>query len=233
LDKPGFVDLRGLRRYLPAVGLALVLHVALLAPLRFSETGAATVAAPPSMVVRILAAHASAERLAPDVQAALQPVMPLPRVGETAPLGQSPATSRRPAAPDAADPVAAIDSSGIAKPVQRPPGLAPAPNYRNSGMLDPGPQPLHDITPEYPVRAGQQQGVVVLRLLINEQGLVDNVAVLRSEPKGFFEESALEAYGQARFSPGMLLGLPVKSQMLIEVVFATENRGASVSGRTY
>ena len=73
----------------------------------------------------------------------------------------------------------------------------------------------------------------MLRLLINERGLVDNAAVVRSEPRGFFEESALEAFNSARFSPGLLLGLPVKSQVTIEVEFMPINRGAGVSGRTY
>ena len=102
-----------------------------------------------------------------------------------------------------------------------------------SGKLDPGPRPLHDIEPVYPPRAGQQQGTVVLRLLINEQGIVDNVAVVRASPTGFFEESAMEAFGAARFSPGLLLGVPVKSQVTIEVDFTPINRGAGVSGRTY
>jgi periplasmic protein TonB len=111
--------------------------------------------------------------------------------------------------------------------------LPAAPQYRAAGSLDPGPKPLSDINPDYPTRAGQQQGIVVLRLLINEQGVVDNVAVVRASPAGYFEESALEAFGKALFSPGKLLGLAVKSQITIEVEFMPINRGATVSGRTY
>jgi periplasmic protein TonB len=114
-----------------------------------------------------------------------------------------------------------------------PGALPPAPSYFAAGSLDPGPKPLSDINPDYPARAGQQQGVVVLRLLINEQGVVDNVAVVRATPLGYFEESALEAFGKALFSPGKLLGVSVKSQITIEVEFMPINRGATVSGRTY
>ena len=71
------------------------------------------------------------------------------------------------------------------------------------------------------------------RLLINEFGVVDQAAVVRSVPKGLFEKSALEAFAAARFSPGMLMGLPVKSQVTIEVEFAPFNRGANVTDRTY
>ena len=114
-----------------------------------------------------------------------------------------------------------------------PGGLPPAPSYLSAGALDPGPKPLSDINPDYPARAGQQQGVVVLRLLINEKGVVDNVAVVRASPAGYFEESALDAFGKALFSPGKLLGVTVKSQITIEVEFMPINRGATVSGRTY
>lgn len=116
---------------------------------------------------------------------------------------------------------------------QAEPGLPLAPAYLSGGRLDPGPRPLQDVEPAFPDEAGQQHGIVVLRLLINESGVVDQVAVVRSAPKGLFEQSALEAFAAARFSPGMLLGFPVKSQVTIEVEFAPFNRGANVTDRTY
>ena len=116
---------------------------------------------------------------------------------------------------------------------QAEPGLPPAPAYLSGGQLDPGPRPLKDVEPAFPDEAGLQHGIVVLRLLINEFGVVDQAAVVRSAPKGLFEKSALEAFAAARFSPGMLLGLPVKSQVTIEVEFAPFNRGANVTDRTY
>ena len=73
----------------------------------------------------------------------------------------------------------------------------------------------------------------MLRLLINELGIVDETAVVRSSPPGLFEKSAVDAFSVARFSPGMLLGLPVKSQVTIEVEFVPYNRGANVTDRTY
>ena len=123
--------------------------------------------------------------------------------------------------------------AGVATPRVPSNELPVAPQYRAAGTLDPGPKPLSDIDPDYPARAGQQQGTVVLRLLINEHGVVDNVAVVRATPVGFFEESALEAFGKALFSPGRFLGVAVKSQITVEVEFMPINRGATVSGRTY
>ena len=112
------------------------------------------------------------------------------------------------------------------------PGLPPAPDYFAAGRLDPGPRPLDEVNPLYPDEAKQQEGSVVLRLLINESGAVDNVAVVRAYPAGLFEASALEAFGKAKFSPGKMLGVAVKSQITIEVMFTPINRG-KVSGRSY
>ena len=114
-----------------------------------------------------------------------------------------------------------------------PAALAPAPAYLFGSRLDPGPQPLHDIEPVFPAEAGQQEGTVVLRLLIGESGNVDDVAVVRSEPKGVFESAALAAFGAARFSPGRVFGVAVKSQVTIEVSFTPINRGATVTGQSY
>lgn len=108
----------------------------------------------------------------------------------------------------------------------------PPSDYRAVG-LDPPPRPLNDIEPEYPLTQGLREGVVVLRLLINEKGIVDEAIVVRSFPPGVFDSSAVVAFGSAKFSPGMFLGLPVKSQLTVEVEFMPTNRGAAVSGRGY
>ena len=104
--------------------------------------------------------------------------------------------------------------------------------YRSVG-LDPPPRPLHDIEPEYPLQGGVREGSVVLRLLINEKGIVDEAIVLRSFPPRVFDSSAVLAFSSAKFSPGMFLGIPVKAQLTVEVEFMPTNRGPTVSGRNY
>ena len=126
-----------------------------------------------------------------------------------------PAPSVRPASPDV------------------PPALPPAPDYLMGATLDPGPQPIGDIEPQYPETANLQEGTVVIRVLISDAGRVDNVAVVRAEPRGLFEEAALEAFGKARFAPARVSGQAVKSQMTVEVHFLPINRGARISGRGY
>lgn len=113
------------------------------------------------------------------------------------------------------------------------PALPPAPAYLLGSSLDVGPQPMGEIEPEYPDSANLQEGKVVVRVLISDSGSVDNVAVVRSAPAGLFDQSALEAFGKAQFSPGRSAGVPVKSQITVEVHFLPINRGSRISGRGY
>jgi protein TonB len=89
---------------------------------------------------------------------------------------------------------------------------------------------LTDIDPVYPAEAGGLEGTVVLRLLISQTGAVESADVVRSQPAGLFDRSAVEAFSAARFSPGYLNGIAVKSQFTLEVHYTPTNRGGSVGG---
>jgi len=78
-------------------------------------------------------------------------------------------------------------------------------------------QVANRVDPVYPPDAGLTEGTVVLRLLIGKTGTVDDVTVVRAAPRGVFERAAVAAFAAARFAPGRLLGLPVKSQVTFEV----------------
>ena len=232
----------GRLRVLVAAALALGLHATLLFSIRPTLIGSAARDAPPTMFVRILtqdaatmatASQAPAAPALPTATAAPLAVEPSPTTGT--PTGDRP-TDAVPAAAGTASTVITAKTPPI--PASQPsqavqPGLPPAPTYLAAGRLDPGPRPLEDVEPVYPEEAQLQEGSVVLRLLINEAGTVDNVAVVRAYPTGLFERSALEAFGSAKFSPGKMLGVAVKSQITIEVMFTPINRGARVSGRSY
>jgi periplasmic protein TonB len=244
------------------VALAIGLHLALLISVQITSSKSAVSnaawAAPAVMVVRSIDAPSlvTATAAATATPLAAEPAVPAAAApSESLAVLTSPSTviDARSSAPLVQATTAAASKSATAdiptvaaaSLVPAPPSkaeaptgtasepLPAAPQYRAAGSLDPGPKPLSDINPDYPARAGQQQGVVVLRLLINEHGVVDNVAVVRAMPAGYFEASALEAFGKALFSPGRLLGVAVKSQITIEVEFMPINRGATVSGRTY
>ena len=100
-------------------------------------------------------------------------------------------------------------------------------------LLSVGPRPLEDIEPKYPDAAELRTGKVALRLLIGDTGHVDDVAVVRANPPGVFDASAMEAFAKARFSPGLAGGIAVKSQITVEVEFVPLNRLSRISGRSY
>ncbi len=222
----------GRLRVLVAGVLALGLHALLLAPSRPMLIGSAVQEAAPAMIVRML----TRETVSTASSAAPLPVAPEalpPPVGAQATRGRGVEVVSAPSVM-ASGVVAKSPPTAVARllaPLPEP-GLPPAPDYFAGGQLDPGPRPLEDVDPTYPEEAKQQEGSVVLRLLINEAGRVDNAAVVRAYPAGLFERSALEAFGKAKFSPGRMLGVAVKSQITIEVMFTPTNRGR-VSGRSY
>lgn len=152
------------------------------------------------------------------------------------PVPVDPVPPVTPAVPTAAPKPAPVPDAGrpvdVVAPTPQPSAssrtLAPAPGYHTSQGLNPPPQFLNEIEPQYPAGAALLEGSVVLRFLISASGEVEDVAVVRSTPPGIFEEAALRAYSKARFSPGYLLGIPVRSQKTIEVLFTPINRGGGV-----
>ena len=162
-----------------------------------------------------------------DREAAVSRPLPPPAVPTPAPVAvPEPSQASRPiAAPSASPPVT------DATPIAAPP--APTLTYHGSMGLDPPPRPLSDIEQVVPEAAGSRGGTVVLRLFINEQGTVDKAEVLRSTPPGLFDATALEAASHARFSPGYLAGVPVKSHVTFEVKYRALSSGAESAGRTY
>jgi periplasmic protein TonB len=230
----------GWRRVLVAGALAMALHAAVLLPARLTLVGSALPDTAPTatMTVRLLSQQTPAAAVPVSEPAAALPAAPELVQPPVAARGSDARSSAVAAASPAASAVFAKpahnapDVVAPAAPTPAAPTLPPAPDYFAGGRLDPGPRPLEDVNPAYPEEAKQQEGSVVLRLLINEAGTVDNAAVVRAYPAGLFEESALEAFGKAKFSPGQMFGVAVKSQITIEVMFTPINRG-KVSGRSY
>jgi TonB family protein len=228
----------GAVRLLVAGALAVCLHALLLAPGQLTLISSAVRSAPPAMVVRLLTPEAMgrASSVAPPtepIEAVPAPIVAMATAGHGVDLGSAPSMVASGVAAKSSPAASAASLAPLPEPEPAPePGLPAAPDYFAGGRLDPGPRPLEDVDPAYPEEAKQQEGSVVLRLLINEGGTVDNVAVVRAYPAGLFERSALEAFGRAKFSPGRMLGVAVKSQITIEVMFAPINRG-KVSGRSY
>lgn len=75
--------------------------------------------------------------------------------------------------------------------------------------------------PEMARRAGIE-GRVTVQFIVNEEGKVENPRVIRGIGGGC-DEAALEAVKQAKFSPGMQRGRPVRVQYSLPIVFRLQN----------
>jgi len=116
---------------------------------------------------------------------------------------------RRAARPDLASRHAEASSSGIAVP----------PRYIPAEELDERPLIRTQVQPAFPPDAPVASGRVLLRLLINEAGAVDEAVAVQSDPPGVFDEAAVDAFASARFTPGRKDGNAVRSALRIELQF--------------
>jgi protein TonB len=115
-------------------------------------------------------------------------------------------------------PIGEIVSSG--DPIPPPPQAPPRPKdpVRVGGVIEP-PKRLVNFNPIYPpiALAARKEGLVILEALISEDGTVREVRVLRPAP--LFEEAAITAVRQWRFTPTLLNGERVPIVMTVTVGF--------------
>ncbi len=104
----------------------------------------------------------------------------------------------------------------IPPPPQAPP--RPKDPVRVGGVIEP-PKRLVNVNPIYPpiALAARKEGLVILEALISEDGTVREVRVLRPAP--LFEEAAITAVRQWRFTPTLLNGERVPIVMTVTVGF--------------
>jgi TonB family protein len=90
-----------------------------------------------------------------------------------------------------------------------------------------GPVPISRVEPEYTdeARKAKWQGAALLRLTVDENGVPQNIAVVRSLGMGL-DQKAIEAVQKWRFKPGLKDGKPVAAQATIEVNFRLADTAA-------
>ena len=94
--------------------------------------------------------------------------------------------------------------------------------YYSNDQVNAPPRALTSIQPRFPEKADKEKlsGEVTLQLLIDETGKVRDLAVLTAKPEGYFEQSALDAFRNSRWTPAQKDGHAVKSRVLIRVSFS-------------
>lgn len=232
------------RRPLAAAWISLALHAALVALVHVSpptafDVGESVIEArlmpvpaaspqPPAETVPEAAPPAEPEPAPPPpVPVALQPV-PGPQI-EPAPVHR-PVPENTPAlAPEPATPAPSVAAA--------PPAPPPAPvpvaitsavdlTYYKARELDEQPRAMRRIVPEYPPGPDRDRisGTVQLKLKLEADGRVSEVEVVRADPPGLFEDSAVQAFRKARFRPAKRGGQPVRALILVEVVYDWDGR---------
>lgn len=161
------------------------------------------------------------DRSSAPLRARLVPAHVAAAAPAPAPTFRTPSETAR----DTTPPAPAAASAGhasIATPteiVQQALGIVPEVVYFAAAELDVRPRPTVQIDPAYPRVAPADGGYLVLELLIDETGSVDRVNVAVAEPEGFFEQTAIDAFAAALFTPGRRNGVAVKSRTWIELRF--------------
>ncbi len=94
-------------------------------------------------------------------------------------------------------------------------GLPPPP----SGVIEQPPELVHSVSPVYPKDAWRARltGKVFLRFLVEKDGRVSNVTVLRG--KEVFRQAAIDALMQFRFKPAQIDGEPISVWMTQAISF--------------
>lgn len=115
-----------------------------------------------------------------------------------------------------------------------PIGIPDAPPSRYAGPPIPGnvydlgsgiskPKRIHDPRPPYTEEARQAriQGMVVLQLVVLEDGSVTAVKILKGQPRGL-DQSAIDTVRTWRFEPGRKDGDPVPVRLLLTINFSLQ-----------
>lgn len=90
-----------------------------------------------------------------------------------------------------------------------------------SGFLDPisGPELIHKVEPVYPELAlrARVSGKVLLRVTVDEEGLVRNIIVFRGHP--LLDDAAITAVRQWKYRPTVRSGKPVAASIMVPIEF--------------
>jgi protein TonB len=218
-----------LQRPLAAMWISLGLHAALLALVQVAPPASLSLD-DPVIEARLVSPPAvlPAEETAPavpevDMQTDPPPeAVPVPAPSEAAdalPVAEplAPPPVEQPAATSTAEaPAASTPAATITTAVDL--------TYYGARDVDVPPRALREIVPDYPYDADRRRlsGTVRLQLKLEADGRIGAIEVVSASPPGVFDESAIKAFGAARFAPAQKNGRPVRALVLIEVVYDWE-----------
>jgi protein TonB len=203
-------DTRAKRRFGAALLISALVHALLstgITPGSAGRSAASPAAGPAPIAVRLVIPEAELPVTTSVARAApLRELAPLYRAREEITARPKEMPSVPPAHPAGAGPAAIAD-----------------PTYYPARQLDVYPALAGALEVRYP-GAADSKGRVLLLVLIDAAGLVDDVSVVESEAVGYLEDDARRALKAARFKPALRGGLPVKSRLLVEIDYGAQER---------
>lgn len=92
-------------------------------------------------------------------------------------------------------------------------------------QVDVKPKLIYSIKPLYPRFAQKRriEGKVLLKFIVNKNGNVEKIKIIKSEPASFFDENSITALKQFKFSPGKISGQPVNTEVELPFRFKLKN----------
>jgi protein TonB len=97
----------------------------------------------------------------------------------------------------------------------------PSSNASKGAAVQAQPDDLHNEPPEYPEesRAAREQGLVMLRVAVTENGDAASVSILRSSGYFRLDQAARRTVQHWKFRAGMAGGIPIRSEIDVPVYF--------------
>lgn len=225
LDEPAIP--RRVQRPLAAVWISLGLHAAVIALVQVAPPAAVGMDGP-VIEARLVLPHAEVSAAeTPDDASDATPLLAPSESAEALPVPQT-ATPPQPTPPaGAAQTTAAAPAMPQLVPTPAPAlaiGSAVDLTYYSAREIDVLPRAVREIVPDYPADAGRQRvsGRVSLRLKIEADGRVSDIEVVSSDSPGVFEDAVVKAFRDARFTPALKDGRPVRALVLVPVKYEWE-----------
>lgn len=200
------------RRLCVAATIAAVHVAGVYAALSFAPVLKRAVAEAPLLVTFVSPAEPAPERPMPQVSVVTpQPLVQLPDLPQIDIPNDAPASPR-----------------AITVPLQPPPPSAAQSEDRSTPKLVSTVEYVREPSPRYPPQSRRlrEQGLVVLRVVIDEHGTASSIEIETSSGHARLDDAARDAVLRAAFRPYIEDGEPRRALVLIPIEFAL-NRGSA------
>lgn len=86
------------------------------------------------------------------------------------------------------------------------------------------PKAIKRVMPQYPKEALQDgvEGRVILNIVVDENGVVQDATVVTADPPGIFDQAAIDAMKQWAFEPARQAGQAIKVRLAYPIQFTLE-----------